>query len=152
MERVKIYVDETRTAFVTCGTCGKSRELNFSGKEIPHASLVTCSCGSKFIVTFEKRQYYRKQLDAIGTCFVEGGPPEGIAVRMKDISLGGVYFTVPEGHAFEPNQKLGLVFRLKGETIRQSVSVRNTGGENVRAETIAMDEHSRKIIGFYLLP
>ncbi len=145
-------MDESRTAFVACSKCGKSRELNFSGKEVPHASLVTCGCGNKFIVTFEKRQYYRKQLDAAGTCFVEGGPPEGTPVRMKDISFGGVHFTVPGGHSFELNQNLGLVFRLKGETVRLNVSVRNTGGENVRAETTAMDEHSRKIIGFYLLP
>lgn len=152
MEKVKVYVDETRTASVACAKCGKSRELRFSGKEIPHASLVTCSCGNKFIVSFEKRQYYRKELDVSGTCFVEGGPPEGIPVKMKDISLGGAHFTILGGHSFQPGQKLGLDFRLKGEIIRLTISVRHVSGENVRAETTAIDEHSRKIIGFYLMP
>lgn len=152
MERVKVYLDEARNAFVVCGNCGKSKKMSFSGREAPHASLVKCICGNTFIVTFEKRQYYRKLLDTFGTCYVGADSTVGVPVRVLDISLGGVQLQNVECAALQPNQKLRVVFRVNEKLVDLLVSVRYIRNDIIGAEIIGIDENSKKILGFYLMP
>lgn len=152
METLKVYLNEAGFAFVACRNCGKSREMSFAGKKIPPASLVKCSCSNTFIVTFEKRQHYRKALNTFGTCFVKDKPNEAIPVKIIDISDRGLQFEISEGARFQHNQNLRVVFRLDKKMVSLVVAVRHIRGDIFGAEILSMDPSSRKIIGFYLLP
>lgn len=152
MEKVKVYLDEALNAFVVCGSCGTSRGMSFAGREVPHASLVKCKCGNTFVVTFDKRQYYRKPLDISGECIVEANSTEGIPIRMVDISVVGVQFQKLGGPAFHLDQKLKVAFRLTEKLVNLDVCVRSIRGDNIGAQIVSIDTNSKKIIGFYLMP
>ncbi len=152
MEKVKVYLDETRNATIVCGGCGKSREINFTQREAPPSSLVKCGCGNNFIVLFEKRQHYRKQVDIRGISFTKADLAEGEPIHLMDISLSGVQFKVSGVNPFQLNQKLRIIFRLEDKTVNLVVSVRRIIGNNIGAEITTIDDHSRKVLGFYLRP
>ena len=152
MEMVKVYLDETRNACIVCGNCGKAREISFSEREAPRSSLVKCSCGNSFIVSFEKRQYYRKQVDIRGLCFESADPTEGTPVKITDISVCGLQFDTSGDNKFQLNQKLRVIFRLEGQIVNLVVCVRHIRGKKIGVEIISIEEHSKKIMGFYLLP
>ncbi len=152
METLKVYLDETRNACIVCGNCGKSKEIDFSQRQVPLSGHVNCSCGNTFAVTFEKRQHYRKHISITGACSVYPGSNEGEPIEIVDISLGGLQLVTPGLNPFQLNQKLRIVFRLGGKPVNLVVSVRHIKDKSIGAEIISMDEHSRKILGFYLLP
>lgn len=152
MEKVKVYLDEARIATIVCGRCGKAREISFAQREAPNATLVKCGCGNTFIVTFEKRQHYRKDIDIRGVCYANPDSIESEPIRIMDISISGVQFKKLSDTTFQPNQQLRVTFLLEGQNVNLVVYVRRISGENVGAEIIGMDNHSRKILGFYLLP
>lgn len=152
MEKVKVYLDETRNATIVCPNCGKSREINFSQREAPPSSLVKCGCGNSFIVLFEKRQYYRKQVDIRGIAFAKADLTEGEPIQIMDVSIGGVHFRVSGINPFHLDQKLRIVFRLEDKTVSMVVSVRRIIDNKVGAEITTIDDHSRKVLGFFLRP
>lgn len=152
MKRVKAYVDEASNAYVGCWDCGRSKELNFSQRDVPPGCMIKCRCGNTFVVTFEQRQHPRKQLDTFGICFAEANPDKGIHIRISEISLGGLRFENSQGAAFQLNETLRIVFRLDVEFVELIASVRNINDANIGAEILKMEEHSKKIMSLYLLP
>ncbi len=152
MEKVKVYLDEARNACVVCGNCGKFKEISFANREVPRSSMVKCSCGSSFIVSFEKRIHYRKALDLKGKCFTNGNPAKSDLIRIMDVSIGGVQFQAPANGAYKFDQKLGVAFSIDNQSVNMIVAVRYIQGLNVGTEVTSIDGHSKKIIGFYLLP
>ena len=152
MERIKVYLDEARIASIVCGRCGKAREISFAQREAPHSSLVKCGCGYSFIVTFEQRQYYRKAVNLRGACYAKPDAIESEPIRITDISIGGLQFEKVSDTTFEPDQQLRVTFRLENQKVSMVVAVRRIYGDRIGTEFISMDEHSKKILGFYLLP
>ncbi len=152
MERVKVYLDETHIAGIVCGSCGKHKEMDFSGKEPPRSAVVKCSCGNAFVVSFEKRQNYRKPVDFWGISFASADPKKGEPVKILDISLGGLKFQRTGKTELQSNQKLKIGFKLKDQTVNMVVRVCHILDDCVGAEIVDIDAHSRKILGFYLMP
>ena len=152
METVKVYLDEARNACIVCGNCGKAKEIDFSKREIPRSGHVKCGCGHTFAVTFEKRQHYRKRVAITGACFVHAGSLDGEPISIVDISLAGLQLEILGLNHFQVHQKLRIVFRLEGKTVNLVVSVCHIKDKTIGAEILSMDEHSRKVLGFYLLP
>jgi hypothetical protein len=152
MEKVKIYLNEARSGFVVCQKCGKSKEINFSDGKVPGSCLVKCSCSNTFAVLFEKRQHYRKQLNICGTCFATGDSAEGASIKLVDISRGGIRFIRTDGKPLQLNEKIRVSFSLGDDTIFCSASVYNIRNECIGAKFISLDEHSKKVLGFFLLP
>ncbi|MGC9195999.1 MAG: PilZ domain-containing protein [Syntrophobacteraceae bacterium] len=151
METVKVYLNETRIAAIVCGNCGKNKEFDLSQRVAPRSAVVKCSCGNTFTVSFERRQNYRKQVAIWGLCFTAAGPPNGEPVKIIDISAGGVKFQ-KNGRCMQPDQKLRIAFKLQDKTVNMVVSVRSVKNGGVGAKIIDMDAHSRKVLGFFLMP
>lgn len=151
METVKVYLDDTRNASIVCGSCGKSKEVNFSEREPPRSGVVKCGCGNSFVVSFEKRQNYRKQVEIWGVCFASSDSTKGEPVKILDISSTGLKFQKTTDNGLKPNQRLKVVFKLREQTLNLTVAVRHVRSGSVGAEIVDIDQHSRKTIGFFLM-
>ena len=152
MEEVKIYLNEARHGFVVCQKCGKSKEINFRDREVPRSGLVKCSCGNNFAVIFENRKFYRKSITSFGKCFATGDAADGASIKLVDISRSGIRFIKMDGKPLQLNEKITLSFSLGDEKIICAASVYNIRNERVGAKFTSIDEHSKKVLGFFLFP
>ena len=153
MEKVKIYLDEARSGFVVCQQCGKSKHIEFTNTASGRSGVVKCACGNTFGVVFESRQHYRKQITSYGKCFAARDVFDGALVRVVDISMGGIRFIKMDGRPLQLNEKIRVSFPLGNETIDCAASVQNVNADNsVGVKFISLNDHCKKVLGFFLLP
>jgi hypothetical protein len=152
MEKVKVYLSEARSGFVVCQRCGKSKERNFSDGKIPRSGLVKCACGNSFAVIFENRKYYRRPISSFGKCFAVEDTADGASIKLVDISQSGIRFIKMDGKPLQLNEKIRLSFSLGDEKVLCAASVYNIRNERIGAKFINLNEHSKKVLGFFLLP
>ncbi len=152
MEKVKVYLNEARSGFVVCQKCGKSKQIEFTNGGNPRSGVAKCACGNTFQVIFDRRKYFRKSISAYGKCFAAGDTAEGALVKLIDISRSGVRFIKMDGKPLQLNEKIGFSFSLGEYAISCAASVYNIRNERIGAKFISLDEHSKKVLGFFLLP
>jgi hypothetical protein len=113
------------------------------------------SCGHDFNVMFDARSRYRKDTTLEGHYIrKDPGRDEFGQVAIYDLSQGGLRFEPAAKATFREGEVLTIEFRLddnQKSTIRTRVVVRSVGERDIGAEFVAMDDHTRKILGFYLL-
>jgi len=153
MEKVKVYLDGERSGFVVCKECGKSKQIEFANAAPPHSGTVKCTCGNSFSVTFESRRHYRKKVNTFGKCFAAADILDGALVQVVDISKTGMGFIKMDGRPLKLDEKIRVSFPLGDDTIDCAASVFNIGkGGNIGAKFMDLDEHNKKVLGFFLLP
>jgi len=152
MEKVTVYLNEARSGFVVCQKCGKSKQIEFTNDGNFRSGVVKCACGNTFAVTFENRKYYRKPISSYGKCFATGDAAEGAPVKLVDISRSGIRFIKMDGKPLKLNENIRVSFSLGDDTILCAASVYNIRNERIGAKFISLDEHSKKVLGFFLLP
>ena len=153
MEEIKVYLDKERSGFVVCKKCGESKQISFADDESPHPMVVQCACGNDFSVVFESRRHYRKKVNTYGKCFAAGDVLDGALVQLMDISQSGVTFKKVDGRPLKLNEKIRVSFQLGDGKLDCAASIHNirkSGG--IGAKFINIDEHSKKVLGFFLLP
>lgn len=151
METIRVFLNEELSGNVVCKKCGNLKQINFQGKEIPLSATAKCKCGNIFAISFEKRQYYRKQVSITGKCFFPGDR-EAILIKLTDVSQGGVSFVKPTAKNPQPDDTIKITFELENGTINCTAKICNVHNDRVGARFTSIDEHSRKILGFFLLP
>lgn len=149
---VKIYLDETYNGVAECPQCGKVTEMNLEGKIVPRSAKARCSCGNTFTVLFEKRQHYRKNLNTYGKCFNNKNDKTGDDIKIVDISDEGIRFLKVGGKFLKQGQTVKITFPLKHDTVTCIASILYLKDEEVSCKIMSIDEHSRKILGFFLMP
>ena len=153
MEVKKIYVTGNDQATIICDSCGKWKTANVARYvNLNKPVKIRCSCEAVFSVTFEKRHFYRKKVRLHGTCFIDGRGQEPIFI--EDISAGGLGFVMNKG-AVEKGDALRVEFTLDDNarsTLSENVIVRSVKDRLVGAEFAGLCQHSKKVLGFYLLP
>ena len=153
MEVKKIYVNGNDQATIICDSCGKWKTANVARYvNLNKPVKIRCSCKAVFSVTFEKRKFYRKRVRLHGTCFMDGRREEPIFI--EDISAGGLGFRMNKG-AVEKGDTLSVEFTLDDNarsTLCEDVIVRTVKDRLVGAAFAGLSEHSKKVLGFYLLP
>lgn len=152
MEKVKVYLNEARSGFVVCQKCGKSKQIELTNGGNFRSGVAKCACGNTFALTFENRKYYRKPIGSYGKCFAAGDAAEGARVKLVDISRSGMRFIKKDGKPLQLNEKIRVSFSLGDDTILIAASVYNIRDERIGAKFISLDEHSKKVLGFFLLP
>jgi c-di-GMP-binding flagellar brake protein YcgR len=152
MEKVKVYLNEARSGFLVCQRCGKSKRIEFTNSENLRSVVAKCPCGNTFAVIFENRKYYRKPISTYGKCFAAGESADGYSVKLVDISQSGIRFIKKDGKPLQLNEKIRVSFSLGHDTIFCVASVYHIHNEQVGAKFISLDEHSKKLLGFFLLP
>lgn len=154
----KVFITGKSEAVIVCGKCGQSKTIEADAAAIRgKTAQIRCkTCGNSFQVVFEARAKYRKDTALEGHYFRKR--PEGDEfgqMAVYDLSLGGMRFQPIGKAAFEPGDVLTVDFQLddaQKSTVRASVIVRSIGERDVGVEFAMLDEHTRKLLGFYLMP
>lgn len=150
--QVKIYLDEANIGVAVCPECGRSKAINFEGKSVPRSAKARCSCGNTFKVFLEKRQHYRKDINVYGKYFDSNDAKTGYDVKIIDISKEGIRFLRVDGKSLKRNQTVKIIFPLKHDMVTCIASVLYIREDEVSCKIISIDEHSRKVLGFFLMP
>jgi hypothetical protein len=152
MEKVKVYLNEARSGFVVCQRCGKSKQIEFTNRDNRRSGVAKCACGSTFAVIFENRKHCRKPINSYGKYFATGDSAEGASIKLVDISRRGIRFIKKDGKPLQLNEKIRVSFSFWDDIIFRAASVYNIRNERIGAKFISLDEHSKNVFGFFLLP
>ncbi len=153
METQKSYINDRNEATILCPQCGRTKMVNAA--QIKHQTTLKakCLCGVVFMVTFEKRFFYRKEVDLIGQYSRETPPPEGGDINVQDISRTGIGFTTQ----FKNNLRVDDIVRVKfmlddshHSMISKNVVIKRILDRFVGAEFCNQD--LGKVLAFYLMP
>lgn len=153
-DNIKVYASESKAAYVACPNCSSTNIIGSSSIDSGNIVKVTCGCGYKFSVFVDRRKFYRKQLNATGLCFSAGDPSEGTLVKVLDISKTGICFIKYGGKELEQGEVIRIRMRLDDSTnsITFMATVVDIRTESVGASFVKMNEHTQKVLGFFLLP
>jgi len=154
MDTIKVYVTESRAAYVACPDCSASNQINLPTIGSGNTVEVTCDCGHRFSVLIDRRKFYRKQVNSTGLCFSSGDPSEGSLVKVLDISKSGLCFIKYGGKDLAHDEVVRIKMRLDDSTnaITFLACVVGIRSECIGASFVKLDEHTQKILGFFLLP
>ncbi|MHC1725241.1 MAG: PilZ domain-containing protein [Syntrophobacteraceae bacterium] len=152
MEHMRVYLNESSSGTITCPKCGHSRQINFSNDKIPTSVKAKCFCGCSFRINFEKRRYYRKSVQIPGICMISGDTEDDSQIVILDISQGGMRAVKKSGKLPKLDQRLRINFSLNETKLSCVVSICHVKNEHFGAIFQDLDEHSKKTLGFFLLP
>jgi c-di-GMP-binding flagellar brake protein YcgR len=115
-----------------------------------------CTCGIKFTVLFERRANYRKPIGLLARFArkVNSELQVGEAV-INDLSRGGLSMRVQRGVELKVGEVVTIEFRLDNmeqTLIRAQVAIKSIRRGAIGAEFQSLDDHTRKLLGFYLMP
>lgn len=154
METVKAFVRENDTATIVCPNCSIPKNVavgSFRNKN--HLLKVRCPCGTVFKVHLDFRQHYRKPTDLPG--FYKTLKPSGLgsgAITIKNISFGGLGFTVSGVNNLKKGHKLLISFQLddkKNTPLKKEVVVQSVSDNFIGCKFVETQAYE-KALGFYL--
>lgn len=154
MATVKSFVRIGDVATVICPSCNTSKNIKVgSYKHKQHNFKVRCQCKAVFTVQLEFRRHYRKPIDLTGTyVVVEPSGGGGGLMHIKNVSRGGIGFSVSGKHSINVDQKVVVEFQLNDRNsskIRKDAKVRSVA-ENYIGCQFFEDKPFEKALGFYL--
>lgn len=152
MERMRVYLNEERSGTVVCQKCGNSKHVQFSNEKIPVTVTAKCSCGCAYLIHFEKRKHYRKTVKILAKYTINGEMSGNSLMQVTDISQGGLGAMKKGGEMLRPNQNIRVSFQLDDKQVNCVASVCHVSKERFGAKFLSMDEHSRRTLGFFLMP
>jgi len=154
MDMIKVYVVENSDVFIVCPNCSADNSINFSRIEFRNTIVLDCTCGNKFSVFLDRRTFYRKLVKLTGLCFSSDDPGEGVPVRILDISMSGICFVKDSGKELVKGEIVKLQFRLGNpdNLIISLAATINIRTDHIGSQFVRLDEHTRKLLGFFLLP
>lgn len=151
----KVYVNQDNTAVIKCPACEGVKTIpvqQFKGTK--HIIKIKCACQELFHAQLEFRKAYRKEIKLGGDYFHL--PSQQIAGKMRvlNISMSGLGFTVVGRHGIQVGQPLRVRFNLDDKhhsEIDKPAVVRLVKDNYIGCEfknTGVPD----KALGFYLMP
>lgn len=150
----KVFVSKG-TATISCPNCGKTKRMpveRYSGKK--HTIKVRCNCDTSFIAHLEFRKHYRRPTDLNGLYRITSEAAGGGSISIKNISQGGLGFTVSGMHNIQVGQKALVDFTLdnnKSSRLSKEVEIRSVTDNHIGCQFIA-HQPFEKDLGFYLQP
>lgn len=154
METVKAYVNENNMATVVCASCGRKKTIDASRfKGCNKGVRVKCACSSSFIVLFERRRYYRKNVNLTGQFHRAHPASETGEIVVNDISRSGIRFTTREKSGLQIDEiiKITVVLDDKARSvISQNAVIRRVEDLTVAAQFC--DSNPPRALAFYLMP
>ena len=156
MKNIKVFVRADKTATIICPSCNTAKHTSVAPYlHKKHLLKIRCKCNARFSIQLDFRHHYRKQTSLPGTYRVIDPPGGGGGViHIRNISQGGIGFSVSGLHRMEKEQALQLEFHLndKNQTklIKQAriciVENNYIGCEFIDPDLL------EKALGFYLRP
>lgn len=138
---------------VTCPRCGLDYNLDalVQGRD-NRLSTVRCSCGEHFLAVADARRHERRNLTIRGMYTVMNDQGLGGLVTLKDISEGGVGFTLAAPRELKPGWLITVVFELAGRQKRVIVAkstIRSVHGAEVGCSFVNPDQVRQDILAFF---
>jgi len=155
IEKKKVYLNKNKECYVSCSHCGKAQKIGAKDSESPIAKGIACSCSNVTDVHLEQRQHFRKDVEFIGTFKrIYPDTSEMGKVIIEDISHTGMRFKTVTRNHLKKDDIIHIRFALKdshNSIIAENGIVRFIKGPYVGIEFQHLSEHSKKLIGFYLM-
>jgi len=154
----KVFISGKSEALIVCQKCGQAKTIQADAATLRgKTAQIRCkACGNSFQVVFEARGRYRKDTALEGHYFKKSGDGEQFGrMVVYDLSMGGLRFEPLGKASFQVGDVLSVVFQLddaEKSTVRANVIVKRIGEHDVGVEFAMLDEHMRKLLGFYLMP
>ena len=154
LETVKAFVRDDDTVTIVCPACKMPKNLSATTfKNKTHYLKVRCPCEKVFRVHLDFRQFYRKPTDLPGMykTLNPAGHGGGV-IHIKNISKGGLGFTVSGVNTIEVGHRLEISFQLddkKQTALKKEVLVQSVT-ENFVGSRFTKGQAYEKEIGFYL--
>jgi hypothetical protein len=154
MKEVKTFVRNNNTATVICPACNRARNISAEPyRNKKHAIRVRCSCGELFTLRLDFRRHYRKLTNLPGTYSITTpGKAGGGVIHIRNISRGGIGFTVSGRHNIEKDLHIVLTFQLndrKQTKLRKEGIIRSVKGNYIGCQ-FPPNDPVEKALGFYL--
>jgi len=154
MPDIKIFVRKNNTATIICPACHTAKHINAAPYRYKkHAIKVRCRCGERFTLRLDFRHHYRKLISLPGTyAITTPGKVGGGVIHIRNISRGGIGFTVSGLHHMEKDLNLILEFHLsdKNQTkLRKGARIRSVKGNYIGCQ-FPENDVVEKALGFYL--
>jgi hypothetical protein len=151
---ITVHVRNNNTATLICPHCGEVRHINADTfQQGRHLMTVRCRCQQTYTILLNFRRHFRKPTSLQGTYqIVSNGVVGGGIIEIKNISRGGLGFSVSGLHQIEKGQELEIVFQLddKNKTVlKRRVIVKSVTQNCIGCQFIA-DREMEKDLGFYL--
>ncbi len=154
METVKAFVRQDDTVTIVCPACKLPKNVSVgSYKDKTHYLKVRCPCDNVFRVHLDFRQFYRKPTDLPGMykTLKPAGHGGGV-ILIKNISQGGLGFTVSGVNTIEVGHRLQVSFQLddkKQTSLKKEVVVQSVSGDFIGCRFTSGQIYEKEI-GFYL--
>lgn len=152
----KIYADKHGKALFRCPQCGYERSFDASAYRNKDSRMkIKCRCGESVPILIEFREYYRKDVNLLGQCTLQGG--DVLQIMLHDISLHGCSFSVTSpGDVIEKILRVEDVVTVQfyldnpaRDFIERRAVVRNIRQDRVGVR-FSRSEYD-KVLGFYLM-
>jgi hypothetical protein len=158
MSTQRIFISNRSQAVLVCQQCGATKTVNVEPESVRGKPVrVNCkSCGHSFEVVFDTRSRYRKGTALKGHYFGKAQVEDQSGhLVISNLSLGGLKFQPKGKTTFAVGDSLTIEFTLDDPhktPIRTEAVVKSVMDQDIGVEFTALDEHTRKILGFYLMP
>jgi hypothetical protein len=157
MTTQKVFIGSKTMVEVVCPQCDRSLTISVDKiQNVGNPVRARCACGIQFTVVFERRANYRKPTGLFGR-FARKVDSELQAgeIVIDNLSRGGLCMTVPENVKLKVGEVMRIDFRLDNNEqtlIRVQVVIKNIHRSSIGAEFYSLEEHTRKLLSFYLMP
>jgi hypothetical protein len=154
IETIKAFVREDDTVTIVCPSCKMPKDVSVTPyKDKTHFLKVRCRCETVFRVHLDFRRFYRKETDLPGIyrTLKPAGHGSG-TIRIKDISQGGLGFSVDGVNTIDIGHQLLVTFELDDKrrtALRKEVIVQSVSGNLVGCRFSANQPYEKEL-GFYL--
>jgi len=156
MNARKIHCGKEFECAVTCHQCGKPNRIDTTRAKLDQSIQIECTCGNCFSIQLEQREYYRKKVKLTGTYqrVLPENQAEGKLI-IEDISYIGIGCRTVKVHNLNVDDVLQVEFTLgdvHNSHVAENGIVKDIRDRYLGIKFQDLSQHSRKIIGFYLLP
>ena len=151
----RVYLDKERKGCAICEKCGRVQRIQVAETAREQTIKIRCKCRHTFSVHIDQRRHYRKDVSLPGIFerICPGNAEKG-KVIVQDISQNGVGFLTYTKQKINANDVLKLKFTLNdphSSTIDVRGTVKIVRDQYVGVELDRPNEHTQKILGFYLM-
>ncbi|MGD8371685.1 MAG: PilZ domain-containing protein [Syntrophobacterales bacterium] len=151
---IRVFVSHSGRATLKCPFCQK-RHCAEVPSELHNKSVrAKCQCGNSFLVLFDSRRYYRKEVRLPGEYLDIFGDKDLMTVTT--LSVSGAGFEAGRRKPFlSAGETIEVKFMINNHHntwIKSKAVVRRVHDNRVGVEFVGMDEHELKCLGFYLMP
>lgn len=143
------------TARAACPECGQEYQLDALSPGQGHMVTVGCSCGENFLAVLNARQFERRPVAIRGMYTVMSDSGLGGLVTLRDISEGGVGFTLAAPCELKQGWLITLVFELTGKEKRVIVAkatIRSAQGREVGCAFLNPEQVRQDILAYFQSP